>query len=72
MCVPRSGKPVVHGRADFAALHRRVTRTMMAGDQQQNALTAPDRVLESTVDRAPCAVEVHAMQIEHAVGLDVS
>ena len=30
-CMPRMGKPVVHGGADAPALHRRVARAMVTG-----------------------------------------
>src|SRR5690349_12187303 len=66
----RSGKPVVDGRADLAALERRVARAVMPGDQQHDALALVNRPLERAVDRAPGRVEVHSVQVDNAVRLD--
>ena len=52
------------------ALDRRLAGPMMAGDEQHDAVAARDRLLERAVDRAPGAVEVHAVKVEDAVGLD--
>ena len=65
-------EPIVHGRANFPSLHRRFTRTMMSGNQQQNPVAAVDRLFETSVDGLPCTVQSHAMEIEHAVGLDIA
>ena len=62
----------MHRGPYLPALNRCVTRTMMARNQQQHALTAADRFLQSAVDRLPCAVEVHAVKVEDTVGLDGS
>ena len=64
------GQPVVDGSADPPALHRWVARPMMAGDQQHNTVAGADRLLERAVDRGPCAVEIQAVQVDDAVGLD--
>ena len=68
-CMPRSGKPVVDGRADAPARDRRLARPMMAGNEQDNAVTGINRLLENAVDRAPRGVERHPVQVEHPVGL---
>ena len=70
--VSRSGEPIVHGRPDFAPLHGRFTRPMMAGDQQQDAFTAVNGLIQPPIDCIPCAVEAHPVKIEHAIGLDVA
>ena len=70
--VPRHFQPVVNGRAYLAALDWRIARAGMADHQKQDAFPAGDRPVESTVDRAPCLVEVETMQVEHDVGLDVA
>jgi hypothetical protein len=66
----RRGEPVVDGGADPAALNWRFPRTMMPGDEQDDALAAGDCPLKTLVDRLPRGVEVHAMQVEHPVRLD--
>jgi hypothetical protein len=68
--VARGGEPVVDRCADPAALDRRLSGTVMAGDQQNDALAASNCLLEAPVDCAPCGVEVHPMEVEHSVGLD--
>ncbi len=70
--VSRSGEPIVHGRPDFAPLHGRFTRPMMAGDQQQDAFTAVNGLIQPPIDCIPCAVEAHPVEIEHAIGLDIA
>ena len=47
----RRGEPVVDRRADPAALHRRLARAMVAGDQQDDALATGNRLFEAAVDR---------------------
>ncbi len=61
--MPRRGQPVVHRGADFAPLHRRIARTVMAGDQQQHTLAASDRLIEAAVDRGPGAAEVQTVEV---------
>jgi hypothetical protein len=68
--VARCRKPLMNGGADLTALDRRIARTMVAGDQEHDALTAGDCLLEAAVDAMPCVVERQAVEIEHAIGLD--
>ena len=68
--VARRRKPVVNGGTDLSALDRRIAPTMVAGDQEDDALAAGDRLLEAAVDGIPCVVERQAVEIEHAIGLD--
>lgn len=63
-------QPVMHRRANAAALHWRIAGPMMAGDQQHDAITPRNRSLETAVDRDPCAVEIHAVKVEDGVGLN--
>lgn len=70
--VSRSAEPIMHGRPDFSSLHGRFAWAMMAGDQQQDSLTAVNRPIESPIDCIPCAIEAHPMKIEHAIGLDIA
>jgi hypothetical protein len=68
--MPGRSKPVVDSGPDAPSLHGRIAGPMMPGNQQENALAARNGLLESTVDRGPRAVEIHAMEIEHPVRLD--
>ena len=68
----RSREPVVNGRSDAASLDRRIARPMMAGDEQYDPVPARDRLLQAAVDRIPGRVEVHAVKVEHAIGLNGS
>ena len=68
--VPRSGKPVVDRGTDLAALDRPVAGPVMTGDQVHDALAAINRLFERAIDGAPSCVEVHAVQIDHAIRFD--
>ena len=70
--VPGCGEPVMDGSTDRAAPDRRLARAFVAGDQEQNAIARRNGLLERSVDRPPCRVEVHSVQVDDAVGLDAS
>jgi hypothetical protein len=67
--VTRRCEPIVYGRPDSTALHGLLSRTMVAGDQQDEALAARDGLRESAVDRGPSRVEVHSVQVDGALRL---
>src|SRR5207302_528854 len=67
--VPRSGKPIVNGRADAAALDRRLARPVMTGNEQDDPVARVNRLLENTVDRSPRGVEGHPVEVEHPIRL---
>ena len=66
------GQPVVNRRADASALDGRLAGPVVAGDQQQDAISAVDRLLEVAVDRRPGAVQVEAVEVEHSIGLEIA
>ena len=68
--VPRRGQPIVKGGADPAAFDRRFARPSMAGDQQYYPVAAPNRLLNSPIDRRPGAIEVVAVEIDDPIGFD--
>lgn len=68
--VPRRRKPIMNRRSDLAALHWRLARPVVTGDQQKNAITPLDGGIEAAVDGAPGAVQVHPVEIKYAVGFD--
>ena len=68
--VARGGEPVVNGRPDPSALDWWLTGTVMARDQQHDAIAPRNRLGEPAIDGVPGSVEIHPMQVEHAVGLD--
>lgn len=68
--VARVREPVMNGRPDPAPLNRRFARSMVARNEEHDTVPASDGLLERSVDRKPSAVEVHAMEIEHSIGLD--
>ena len=68
--VPGSGEPIVNGCADRASADRRLTRALMSGDEQQDALAPRNRLLERSVDCAPRAVEAHAVEVDGPIRLD--
>ncbi len=60
----------MHRPANPAALDRRITRAMMPRNQQQEAVAASDRLLQSSIDRPPCKVEVHPVEVEHPIRIN--
>ena len=68
--VARGCKPVMNSGANLAALDRRLSRAMMAGDQHYHALAARDRPLKPGVDCPPGAIEVQAVKVDHSIGLN--
>jgi len=70
--VARGGKPVVHSGANGASPDGRFSRSLMAGDEEDDAIAMSDRAVQLAVDRTPCAVEGHSMQIDDAIGLDIA
>ena len=65
----RSGEPVVNGSTNAAALHRRIARPVVTGDEEHDAIAARNRLLEAAVDRCPGRIEIHPVKVEHEVGL---
>lgn len=70
--VPRCREPVMDRRADAPTLNGRLTGAMVPSDQQNHAIAAPDRLFETAIDRCPRPVEVHAVQVEHPVRLQIA
>lgn len=68
--VTRCREPVVDRGADLAALDRRFARSVVTGDQKDDALASGNGALEPAVDRRPRAVEGEAVKVEDAVGLN--
>ena len=68
----RRGEPVVDGGPDLATPDRRIARAVMPGDQQDHAVAARDRLLQTAIDCLPGSVERHPMEIERAVGIDIA
>ena len=68
--MPRRRQPVVDRSANAPAPDRRLTWSVMAGNEKDDALAAGNCKLEAAIDRCPCAVEVHAMKIKDPVRFD--
>ncbi len=68
--VPRMGQPVVNCSANAATLDRRLSWPMMPRNEQEHSVAAPDCPLERFVNRLPRLIEVHAVKVEDAIGLD--
>lgn len=62
-------KPIVNGCPNGAALYRRLTGTVMAGDEQDQAVAAVDRMVERPVDGPPRAIQAHPVKVDDPVGL---
>jgi hypothetical protein len=65
-------KPIVHRRANGAAADRRLSRTLVASDQQDEAVASRNRVVERAVDGPPRGVEAHPVEVDDAVRPDRS
>ena len=59
----RCREPVVDCGADTSALHWRLARTVVTGDEKHDTLAASDRLLKPSVDRHPGTVEVHPVKV---------
>lgn len=70
--VTRCRQPVVNRRTNAPTLHGWLARAMMPGNQQDDAVASNDRLLEPSVNRRPCAIKVHAMEIDRHIGLDIA
>ena len=57
-------------RRGSSALDRRLARPMVAGDQQNDPVARAIGLLQAAVDRRPRQVEVEAVEVEDAIGLD--
>ena len=57
-------------RADCTATDRGIAGTVVAGDEQDDALAASDRLVEAAIDGSPGGVEAHTMEIDNPVWLD--
>jgi len=62
----------MHGGADLASLHRWLPDAVVAGDQKQHPVAPCGCQLQRAIDRTPGAVEIHAVKIEGAIGLDLA
>ena len=68
--VARCRKPIVNGGADLATQDRRLARTMMARDEQDNAIPGIARAFQREIDGPPSAIETVAVEIDDPVGLE--
>ena len=55
---------------DRAAADGRLSRALVTRDEQEDAISALYRLVESVIDCAPCSVEGHAVQVDGAVRLE--
>jgi hypothetical protein len=68
--VARCRKPVVNGGADLAAQDRRLARTMMARDEQDEAIPGIACAFQGDIDGPPGAVETVTVEVDDPVGLE--
>jgi hypothetical protein len=57
---------------ESAAYDRRLTASLVPGDQQDDPVTRRNGALQRIIDRRPGAVEVMAMEVERAIRADIS
>ena len=65
-------EPIVDGRPNAASLNRRLAGTVMAGDQQDQALAGRDSIGKRAVDRLPGLVQIHPVKVDDPVRARVS
>ncbi len=70
--VSRRRQPVVDRGANPAAHDRRIAPSLMPGNQQYDAVPRGNGALQHMIDRGPGTIEVMAMEVEGAVGADIS
>ena len=68
--VARRRKPVVDGGANPPALDWRIARPSMAGNQKEHPFTVNKRLFKCAINGLPGALQVMAVEIDNAVGLD--
>jgi len=66
----RRCEPVMDCGPDRAAADGRLSRALVTRDEQEDAISALYRLVESVIDCAPCSVEGHAVQVDGAVRLE--
>ncbi len=64
----RRGEPIVNGRPDPAARHRRLALPLMTGDEQDYPVARGRGLLQRMIDRVPRPVEIVTVKIECAIG----
>lgn len=62
----------MNGCPDLAPLHGRLAGAMVTRDQQQDAISAVDRLIETAIDRLPGVVESHSVEVQCAIGFDIT
>ena len=72
VCVPRGCEPVLDDRANPPTFDRRFARAVVARNEQHQPVSACDGLLEHSINRSPCGIKVHAVEVEHTVGLDIA
>ena len=70
--VARCRQPIVDCSTDAPTLNGWLARSMMPGNQQDDSVASNDRLLEPSVNRRPRTIEVHAMEIDRHIGLDIA
>ena len=68
--VSRDRQPVVNRGADLASLDRWLAGSMMSGDEQDEPVTGIFGPLQLEIDRPPRTIEIEAVKIDDAVGLE--
>jgi hypothetical protein len=68
--MPGNRQPIMNRRPDPSSQQRRFTLPLVAGNQQEHALTGSNRAFECTVDGFPRAVQSVPVQVERPVWID--
>lgn len=71
VCVSRGCEPVLDDRANPPTFDWRFARAVVPGDKQHQPVSPCDCLLEHSINGPPCSVKVHAVEVEHSIGLDI-
>jgi hypothetical protein len=70
--VPRGLEPIVDRRTDCTTPNRRLPRSLMPGNKEQDTLAMRDRRFERSVDCEPGAFEAHSVKVDGTIGSNAS
>lgn len=66
----RCREPIVNRGANGSSADRRLARSMVAGDEEQDPVAPRDRLLERAIDCSPGAIEAQSMEVDNTVRLE--
>jgi hypothetical protein len=68
--IRRGGQPVEDCGTDFATSDGVIAGSSVAGNQEHDALTGSDRLLQRVIDCAPRPIEISAVKVQNPIRLN--